>query len=120
MAGALDIQIDQGATFAQGFQWQAGGTPINLGGYTGSCVIRRSAQDTEVLATASVVVTDAVNGRFMVTIDFADTAGIPTNGTSCYDKVQCVFDVYFTNGVSRYRVINGYAMVSPEVTKEAV
>jgi len=120
MAGQFDLQIDQGATFAQGFRWMAGGLPINLGGYTGSCVVRRSAQDTEVLATASVVVTDAINGRFIVTIDFADTAAIPVDGTSCYDKVQCVFDVYFSNGVSRYRVVNGYAMVSPEVTKEAV
>lgn len=119
MAGAINLQIDQGATFAQGFQWQAGGVPINLTGYTGSCVIRRSAQDSTVVATASVVITDPLNGRFIVTIDYHDTAEVTLNGNSCYDKTQCVFDVYFTNGISRYRVINGYAMISPEVTKEA-
>jgi len=118
MAGIYDLQIDQGATFSQGFAWQDGvGRGINLNGYTGSCVIRRSAQDATVLATASVVITDALNGRFMVMMDFTDTAGISVDGTSCYDKLQYVFDVYFTNGVSRYRVVNGYAYVSPQVTR---
>ena len=121
MAGVYDLQIDQGATFSQGFQWQSGnGTPINLGGYVGSCVIRRTATSSEVLATADIVVTDAVNGKFMVTMSKTQTASIPTDGTSYKDKLQYVYDVYFSVGTSRYRVINGYAYVSPEVTREAV
>ena len=120
MAAPINITINQGETFEQGFQWLQGDgiTPMVLNGYTGACEIRNGAHNQGVLMTVPVVITDSANGKFTISLTAAQTAALPTSGAIYSQKTEYAYDVEFTSGSGYvYRVINGVISVSPEVTK---
>ena len=119
MAGPYDLFINQGEDFEQFFQWQlADCEPVNLTGYAAKCQLRIDAQNTNVVAEVNVKITDAINGRFSLSMTSQQTAAIPTDGVSYRDTKRYVYDVKMSSASGIvYRVINGYANVSPEVTK---
>ena len=74
----------QGETVAQQAQALLGVVPINLTGYT---IKSEIATPTPILLNTSnggIIITDAVNGKFVINIPASTTAGMP-QGTWVYD-----------------------------------
>lgn len=120
MAAVFTLRIKQGETFNRTFRWMQGGgvTPVNLTGYTGRCQIRNGAYNQGVIKAVPVTILDAVNGRFALNLTAAETSSIPTTGDDYKNLERYAYDVEFTalNGTV-YRVLNGIAEISPEVTR---
>lgn len=120
MAGYYPLEINQGEDFSEAFQWcvTENKTPVNLTGYTGKCQIRSTPQSKGILATLVVTILDATNGIFELTLSATLAANIPTNGPTVLDVSRYVYDVEFTSSSGKvYRVLNGPAVISPEVTE---
>lgn len=117
-ATATDITIEQGATFEKSIIVKDNaGAIINVSSWTGRGKVKTSATD-----TASIVdfVFDFSNGaagevKFSLTALVTDT--IPTTGTKYSAYTKYVYDVELINGAKVYRAANGFANVSPSVTK---
>lgn len=119
------MQINQGETYRQTFQWLQGGgkepqdgEPVNLRSYTGRCQIRSGAQSPGIITTLPVNIYNAEEGRFSLDLTAAQTAAISTGGNNYSDIEKYTYDVEFTNSDGTvYRLLNGIARISPEVTK---
>ena len=119
IAGVLDIYIEQGTTWSIDLTiQQSNGQPMDLTGYTGRCQIRSSAISQTILASPAVTVTDAKNGKLTISLTADETAAIPVNGYSYSSVSQYVYDLELVDGMGRVmRLLNGYARISPEVTR---
>lgn len=120
-AGQLDITIDQGAGFLLPFQLIGDdGNPVSLSLATIAGEIRKTPQDTTVLATFVCTVMDGPNGVGQAEIAAADTAAIPVDNSEEGDRVltQYMYDieVTFSDGFVQ-RILQGSAFVSPEVSR---
>jgi len=115
-----DLQIQQGADYSKSFQWKYTdtGATRDLTGYTATCQIREKSTSSTVAIPVTVTITDAINGVFKLSIGYSLTAPLVITGSSWGDKSQYSYDLLMvdTNGV-RYRVLQGYAFVSPATTK---
>ncbi|MPM97973.1 hypothetical protein SDC9_145154 [bioreactor metagenome] len=118
-SGELDIYIEQGTTWQLDLTiQQSDGTPMDLTGYTGRCQIRSSAITQSESATPTVTVTDPVNGKLTLSLSAEETSAIKVNGGSYASISQQVYDVELIDGMGRVmRILNGYARISPEVTR---
>lgn len=121
VAGDLNINIEQGATFQMPVQLSTGGlvseggTPINLTSCTIRMHIRKRITDAAPLlslstGTGEIVITNAAQGQFTVTITDEVTAAI-TWASGVYDlEVE-------TAGGQVKRYLQGKVKVSKEVTR---
>ena len=115
-----NLLIKQGEDYFKIFQWLQGDgrTPVNITGYTGLAQIRETPQSQSVLATLSVAIVDADNGVFSLSLPSSSMNLFSVYGEDCDDFTQYVYDVVFTSSTSgKYRVLQGYANISPGVTK---
>ena len=119
LAAIYKLKIKQGEDLRQTFRWMQGDgeTPINLNGYTGRCQIRNGAYNQGIIKTVPVVILDAEIGRFALTLTAAETMDIPAHGFDFSKIERYAYDVEFVspNGTV-YRILNGIAEISPEVT----
>lgn len=124
-AASYDITIDQGATFRVllRIKEQDGITPVNLTGSTFRGSIKRKTSDPSSLADFVCTVTadqTTYPGEVMITLAKEVTAALPTvtqkNGSRT--NLICVYDIerVYDAGVSVDRVMQGRAIISPEVT----
>lgn len=113
LAGLLDIEIEQGATFNLDLLYQdEAGNPVNLAGMTARMQLRRqfNSADTIVSLTTengriSIV---AAEGKISLLISAADTT--PLTGTG-------VYDLELTNGSVVNRILEGSFKICLEVTR---
>ncbi len=120
MAGIFDLQINQGEDYLQYFQWlqMDGVTPVDITNFLGSCQIRSSAQSTGILVTPLFTIVDSVHGVFSLSLTNAQAAAIPTSGGDFLDVSRYVYDVVlYSPAGTAFRVLNGRAIISPEVTR---
>jgi hypothetical protein len=120
-AGTLNITIEQGATFSMPVQLSSGGlvadggTPVNLTGCSIRMHIRKRIADLNPLLALTtgggqIVITDAGQGKFTVTITDEVTAALAWTA-GVYD-----LEVESSGGeVTRY--LQGKVKVSKEVTR---
>lgn len=115
-----DLQIQQGADYSKSFQWKYTDTGAvrDLTGYTATCQIREKSTSSTVAITVTVTITNATNGVFKLSIPYSTTASLTLTGSAWGDKSQYSYDLLMIDpsGV-RYRVLQGYAYVSPATTK---
>lgn len=115
VAGAMDIEIEQGATFSVPLTWSVGGTPVAaLNTWTARMHIRstvKSAVTLLSLNTANSGIVLGLNpGEILLYISDADTAGFTwTSGK--YD-----IELVSPTGVVK-RLLEGKVKVIPEVTR---
>lgn len=115
-AGELNIVIDQGSTFVMTITLTTDGTtPIDITGYSARMQMRTShgaAATALDLSTGGgeITLSDPTAGEYTVTVDDATTAAL-TPGSYVYD-----FESVDTGGAVT-RIIEGSAVVSPEVTR---
>lgn len=113
----IDLDIYKGSTFVKIIQWKSG-TPlvaVNLTGCTARMQIRKSVNDSIILDSLTtqngrIIIHDAANGRFKVTIP-ADVSTAYTFNSAMYD-----LELVFLDGTV-IRVIEGCINAAPEVTK---
>lgn len=113
LAGLLDIEIEQGATFNLEFLYQDdSGTPINLTGMTARMQLRRQYNSPDPL-----IILTTENGRITITpllgkinliINASDTEDLTGSG---------VYDLEIVNGSVVNRILEGSFKVCLEATK---
>ena len=115
-AAALDITIEQGATFSLPLQWFAadGITPIDLTGYTARMQIRKD-QGSPVLFDATTangkIVITAAQGKIVVTMTATESVALDTKAAK-YD-LEAV-----SGGGIVYRVVEGSVTITPSITQD--
>ena len=115
MAFKLDLIIEQGATFKQGFEYvNAAGFPISIVGWDARMQIRQTKQDPLFILELTVS-----NGRISLgglagTIDLT----IPSSVTAALNFTQAVYDLELIDPIGDViRLIEGKVILSYEVTK---
>lgn len=113
LAGLLDIEIEQGATFELVFIYQdEAGNPIDLTGMTARMQLRRQYKSTDVLielTTAnSRIIFDPFIGKITLRIAAVDTDNLTGSG---------VYDLELINGATINRILEGGFTICAEVTK---
>lgn len=110
MAGYVEIQIDQGATFNTTLLIKdSNGNPIDLGDYTYSSQMRKSYYTSNSISFSC----DSPNpntGNLTISLTKEETTNL-TPGTYVFDVV-----LYDTTNVAS-RLIEGVILVAPGVTK---
>jgi hypothetical protein len=91
------------------------GDPFDLSGYTLYMSVKKNLNDAanffQLSSPASgIVITDALNGEFTVTIPGANTSGLPA-----YIQ-RLPYDLAAVNGSVKYTLFRGYLIVIPSLT----
>lgn len=118
MAAALDIEIEQGATFQKSLVWKdSTGTPINLTGYTARMMVRLKISDAAPLLTFTTENGGIALGGALGTIDITGLATL----TDAIQTTKVLVGVYDLELVSPTgvvtRLIEGAAVIIPQVTR---
>jgi hypothetical protein len=109
MADKVNLQIDQGTTFAADFIVSTGSnnTPVALNGYTGAGQIRKNYT-----SAAFIPFTITVNANGVV------RAALSANQTTSLTEGRYVYDIEITNPAAEVtRLVEGVVTVTPEVTR---
>jgi len=111
-AERTDLYCEQGATFSRLIT-----LPFSITGYTLRGQIRTEAHKTLV---ETFTCTAASVSSFTIALTAAETAVIPTTGRRFSDVTRYVYDVeVLAPGGAVTRVIYGYFIVSPGITRTA-
>jgi len=115
MAADYPITIEQGATFRLSAVWKDGtGTPVNLTGWTARMMVRRRYSDVTPLLTFTTE-----NGAIALggTAGTVEVTGLATL-TDDVPAKPCVYDLELASPTGFVkRLLEGAAIVTPEVTK---
>lgn len=120
MAGRYDIIIEQGATFVLPMtikDWSC--QPFNLTGWFGRGQVRKTHRSTTIVAHFAVTIVDALNGCLEAVLTDEQTRDIPTGETTTEQRSKYVYDIEIEKASTGEvkRLLEGYAYVSPEVTR---
>lgn len=118
-AARYDIVLDKGATFSKKFTWRdAGGSPVDLTGYTAKAQVRLDEDDATAILTfdteaaPATIVLGGVLGTIVMSQTKATTAGLDTPSTTpLYD-----LELYDPTGVA-IRLIDGRFHIKPNMTQ---
>jgi hypothetical protein len=94
--------------------------PFDLTGFEGLCQLRSDADSNEIIAEPIVSIIDPEGGSLALSLDSSISAAIPTAGKSYKERTKFQYDVFLENNGDKYRVLQGYVEVSPNITKEKV
>lgn len=105
-----NITIQQGSTFSVVFQVEGTQTnaPKDLTGYTSSSQLRKTYSSSSAVSFASTI-TDPIEGAVKISMDSTVTSSLKPG--------RYVYDVKIENPLEIFRVVEGTALVRPEVTK---
>jgi hypothetical protein len=97
----LSLKIKQGADFGPHiFRFKnPNGTPVDLTGCVFNAQMRQKALDTEVVATFTCTVTDAVGGEMIMSMDSLITSTIPAGELVSSSDSKYVWDMYMTDSL---------------------
>ena len=113
-AGKYDINIDQGATWSITLTIkQANRLPLNLTGYTGEGMIKKTLDDPTPIASFIVSFPSPLEGKVSLLI--------PADVTSTMDFVWGVYDFKITSpepASQVTRVLQGKVLLNKEVSRE--
>lgn len=116
-----DIHINQGADwFLEIIITNTAGQPVDITGRVFHGQIRTSYDDTVIIAEMTGTITDAVNGRALMSLTNAQTSAIPvgpSGGGPNRPYTIYIYDIEMTmTDGTKIRIRQGRALVSPEVT----
>lgn len=120
MAGRYDFTIEQGATFSRQVTWQdESGAGINLTGYTITGKLRKKTSDNKEIASFTCALVTPTSGIFSFSLTPTQTSLLPSSFSYNAEKqlLECVYDIEASSGSNVYRVLEGIASISPEVTR---
>lgn len=113
LAGLLDIEIEQGATFELVFIYQDElGNPIDLTGMIARMQLRRQYKSAEILIELNTengrIIFDPYAGKITLRIEATDTEPLTGSG---------VYDLELIEGSTVNRILEGSFNICAEVTK---
>ena len=113
LAGLLDIQIEQGATFELVFIYQdEAGNPIDLTGMTARMQLRRQFKSEQVIIGLTTengrIIIDSLLGKITLRIAVVDTELLTGSG---------VYDLELINATTVTRLLEGSFNICAEVTR---
>lgn len=113
LAGLLDIEIEQGATFNLAFLYEDGaGQPIDLTGMTARMQLRRQYSSSEFILNLSTenggITIEALTGTISLFVSAFDTSTLSGSG---------VYDLELVNGPIVNRILSGSYIICAEVTR---
>jgi hypothetical protein len=110
-AGRYNIVIDQGSDFALQFTLKKDGTAVDLSGYSARAKLRNRVHTGTVAATFVCTIVSASDGIIKMALTNETTASL-TPRRYFYD-----LEIYTNNDAAVTRLLQGEALVSPEVTR---
>lgn len=110
-AGKYDLTIDQGSSFALDMTVQEDNTAKNLTGYSVRAQLRPTQTSSTLTANFTGSVVNATAGTIQISLSATDTAAI-SPGKYFYDV-----EIYTASDAIVTRLIQGSAVVTPEVTR---
>lgn len=121
-ASKVDLTIEQGAVYKATLTIKDELLAlIDLTGYTFSGQIRKKYDDKSALASFTFTILNQVTykGQVEMTLTDVQTSQIPVDGASGPKKTltQYAYDVEVNTGSYKYRLMEGIAYISPEVTR---
>lgn len=113
LAGLLDIEIEQGATFELVFIYQdEAGNPIDLTGMTARMQLRRTYNSPDALLSLTNangrIIFDPFAGKITLSVSATDTTPLTGSG---------VYDLELIDGSTVNRILEGSFKVCAEATK---
>lgn len=117
-AGRYDLYIEKGATFEQLVTIvSCTGITIDLTDYTPRGQIRSDANSSTIIVALTVTILSATSLKISLTD--TQTTALVTTGKTFDEVLKLVYDVELvkTSDSSVLRLLNGFAIISPEVTK---
>ena len=114
--GVLDLSCYQGANFDYTLTWQAGGSAVNLTGYSARMQVRDSYDaGTAVISITSGTGITLGGTAGSIVLELSATATAALDGTP---NTQYVYDLELVSGAGYVtRLVEGNFYVYPEVTK---
>lgn len=120
-AGIYHIKVEQGVTrsFSGQYMTPGGTVPRNLTGYLGRGQVKTTKADCRDLADFVVEITNAIEGRFSVTLPAAALTNKSLRSKRPDGLVDAVYDIelYTADDADVIRVLEGNVLISLEVTK---
>jgi hypothetical protein len=114
-AGALDITIEQGATWNLVLTWKINGSAVNLTSYTGRMQVRVDVDDTETILSLT---TDAGGGIVLGGALGTITLSRSATQTAALASGEFVYDLELQSaGGEVTRLVQGSFTVTAEVTR---
>jgi hypothetical protein len=107
-AGDWDLEIEQGATFAQSFDCTVDDPAFTWAGFTARAQIRSEASATGDLLLDLTDYLSIEGGTIHLDIPASVTATLTRNGR---------WDLELVQGIGVVRLLQGKAIISPEVTR---
>ena len=113
LAGLLDIEIEQGATFELVFIYQdEAGNPFDLTGMTARMQLRRTYNSPDALLSLTTensrIIFDPFAGKITLSVSATDTTPLTGSG---------VYDLELIDGSTVNRILEGSFKVCAEATK---
>ncbi len=104
-----NIVIDVGADFTQTFNLENNAnSPLNLDGYTGSSIMKKSAASKSTAAQFAVSFPNRTSGQVKIALGSTITSGLKPGRYS--------YDVLLNDGSMKTRIVEGSAIVTAGVT----
>ncbi len=120
----VDIEIYEGATFRQSFQWKHGvaeeAEAVDLTGFTAKMHIRESMESETALLEldseggGAVINDPPTDGKYSVYIPAADTAGLCAD----HERIGAVYDILLIKDDVVLMQQHGKARIFPSVTRD--
>lgn len=112
-AAKFDLVIEQGSTYNKRVQWNdAAGTAVNITGYTAFLEIKNTKEDADALISLAVGTGITLTTPTSGILDIAMTA----TQTAAFDFDRAVYDLVMVNGSTKYRLMEGNAVLIRRVT----
>lgn len=113
LPGVLNLRLYSGDTFTRSLQFtDSDGVAIDITGWTFLAQIREAPNADLVLATFTVTVTDAADGRIDITLSASDVAGLENSRFLSWD-----LQVTASSAVRTY--VRGSVKVDTDVSRSA-
>lgn len=115
-ASKKEIYVEQGASFSYKMTVKSGNVAVDIStGWTFAGQIRRTFDATAILASFTFTILDQVSNTGEVLVEISDTitAGIPAES----EITNYVYDIEATFSGKKYRLWQGKATFSAEVTR---
>lgn len=119
-AGQIDLPVEQGATFSWALTIKADDLPVDITGYSFRGQIRDTYSSGAILASFTFTITDATAGQVSMTMTAAETTAITVDPATSYERTitNATYDVEMVDTAGTvFRILEGTALISPEVTK---
>ena len=109
MAAISNLYIDAGSTFSAIITVRGSdGNPLDLTGYEVASQIRKSYGSTTAY-NFNASIYDDNSGKVRVQLSAAESSAIKPG--------RYLYDIEISTGLSRFRVVEGLAIITPEITK---